>query len=198
MPMIMLLTMLGDIWSMCSLVMMILTVPRKGIQIVPGVSQDSRNENRCMSQPVLSGCQFTDPKCHEIHIRWVHTEQKYLPNIIITTILQKQQNIDIESLPKSEVFWGNISNYGCWHSKAVHINSALINAFLEVWNWRNLGYTIQPYEWNRCNCIWCGFEDLELFFMIFHGISWYQMWVFMTDTRNYPNAFPGVSQDHHD
>ena len=24
------------------------------------------------------------------------------------------------------------------------------------------------------------------------------MWVFMTDTRNYTNAFPGVSHDHHD
>ena len=28
--------------------------------------------------------------------------------VIITTILQKQENNDIESLPKSEVFWGNI------------------------------------------------------------------------------------------
>ena len=34
--------------------------------------------------------------------------------------------------------------------------------------------------------------------MIFHGISLYQRWGFMTDTRNYPNAFPGVSQNHHD
>ena len=62
------------------------------------------------SQPVLSGCQFTEPKWHEIHIKWVHTKQKYFLNIIITTILQKQENIDIKSLPKSEVFWGNISN----------------------------------------------------------------------------------------
>ena len=31
-------------------------------------------------------------------------------NTIITTILRTQEEIDIESLPKSEVFWGNISN----------------------------------------------------------------------------------------
>ena len=80
------------------------------------------------------------------------------------------------------------------------MDSALINAFLEVWDWRNLEYTVQPYEWNRYNVrgIWCGFEGLESFFTIFHGTSLYQRWAFMTDTRNCPNAFPGVSQDHHD
>ena len=41
-------------WAWPLLVMMILIDPRKGIWLVPGVSQDSRNENRSMSQPVLS------------------------------------------------------------------------------------------------------------------------------------------------
>ena len=45
-----------------TVVMMILTDLRKGIWIVPGVSHENCNENQFTSQPILSGCQFTEPK----------------------------------------------------------------------------------------------------------------------------------------
>ena len=39
----------------------------------------------------------------------------------------------------------------------VYIDSAYINAFLIVWNCKNLRFIIQLYVWNRYNCIWCSF-----------------------------------------
>ena len=73
-------------------------------------------------------------------------------------------------MQKWKVGWNNHIQYHSWHSKAIHIDSALINAFLETGEFSDTPFNFM--EWNRYNHIWCGFKGVESFF---YDISRYFM-----------------------
>ena len=119
--------------SYTNVVMMILTDPRKGIWILPGVSHEIRNENQSTSQRG-QGCRFTE-----------QNDMKYTPNGFI-------QNRNTYSTLLSPLFFkhkkrlilNHCQNLRFFHIIfpiwwlafkgvcSVHIDSELINAFLKV------------------------------------------------------------------
>ena len=69
--------------------MMIMTDPRKGIWIVPGISHDSHTENHStsvMGVLWLSVLQSTNDVKYASSAKWVHWKQEYLLNTVITQI----------------------------------------------------------------------------------------------------------------
>ena len=156
------------------LVMMILTDPRKDIWIVPGISQDSCNEN-WFTEPntvhlvvTLQSQNDYKLKWLRIHIKWVHTKQKYLLNTIITTIFWTQEKIIIESMPKSEVFLGYLLLSGAYKDSewnGVNQRGIAPSKIVARQRWR---YTTKsPWQFVRFQPLameWVGQRSVERYF----------------------------------